>query len=170
MTILVAYASQNQSTAEIARKMGAILQQQGLDVTVTDIAQENVRVTDYEAVILGSAVYIGNWMKPAAAFLKDHADALAQRPTWLFSSGPTGDGEPADIINGWYFPENLKDIAERIQPREYILFHGKLDNDDLNWLQRMMIKNVKAPLGDFRDWESIEHKAQDIAEALKTTA
>jgi len=30
-----------------------------------------------------------------------------------------------------------------------------------------MLKNVKAPVGDFRDWEAITSWAADIADALK---
>jgi hypothetical protein len=33
-----------------------------------------------------------------------------------------------------------------------------------------MIKNVKAPLGDFRDWEAITSWAKSIADGLKKPA
>lgn len=48
-------------------------------------------VGGYDAVVLGSAVYVGRWLEPARELVDAHAEELAARPTWLFSSGPIGD-------------------------------------------------------------------------------
>jgi hypothetical protein len=48
-------------------------------------------VEDYDAVILGSAVYTGRWLAPARDFAIRFRDPLATRPVWLFSSAPVGD-------------------------------------------------------------------------------
>jgi menaquinone-dependent protoporphyrinogen oxidase len=55
-------------------------------------------IDGYDAVVLGSAVYLGNWMKPAKEFAVREAAALAAVPVWLFSSGPIGSPpeDPAD--------------------------------------------------------------------------
>jgi len=48
-------------------------------------------------VVLGSAVYLGQWMKPARELAERSAGAIASRPVWLFSSGPIGEpAKPAD--------------------------------------------------------------------------
>jgi len=39
----------------------------------------------------------------------------------------------------------------------------------LNLIEKWMINNVKAPLGDFRDWEAITSWTTAIADALKET-
>jgi menaquinone-dependent protoporphyrinogen oxidase len=44
-------------------------------------------LSGYTEVVLGSAVYVGRWLEPARRFVEEHADELAARPTWLFSSG-----------------------------------------------------------------------------------
>jgi menaquinone-dependent protoporphyrinogen oxidase len=44
-----------------------------------------------DAVVLGSAIYAGPWLKPARTLLGERVDELASRPTWLFSVGPIGD-------------------------------------------------------------------------------
>jgi hypothetical protein len=36
----------------------------------------------------------------------------------------------------------------------------------MNLIEKWMIKNVKAPLGDFRDWGAINAWASAIADAL----
>jgi menaquinone-dependent protoporphyrinogen oxidase len=164
--VLVAYATKRGATAEIAEKIGEVLREAGLAAEVLPADQVD-DVTPYGAVILGSAVYVGRWQKQAANFLKSHEEALAQRPVWLFSSGPTGEGDPAELTQGWHFPKGLQAIADRIQPRDIAVFHGYVNPEKLNFFERWMIKNVTAPSGDFRDWEAIASWATSIADALK---
>ena len=164
--ILVAYATKYGATAEIAEKIGQVLRQAGLrtDVLPTDRVSD---VSPYKAVVLGSAVYIGRWRKEAATFLKANEKALAERPVWLFLSGPTGEGEPVELTKGWRFPKALQPIADRIRPRDIAVFHGNVNMKKLNLIEKWMINNVKAPLGDFRDWEAITSWAMAIADVLK---
>jgi menaquinone-dependent protoporphyrinogen oxidase len=164
--VLVAYATKHGATAEIAEMIGQVLRQAGLatDVLPADRVGD---VTPYKAVVLGSAVYIGRWQKQAAKFLKANEKALAERPVWLFSSGPSGEGDPVELTNGWRFPKALQPLADRIRSRDIVLFHGHVNVDKLNFIERSMIKNVKAPVGDFRDWETITSWATAIADVLK---
>ena len=164
--VLVAYASKRGATAEIAEKIGRVLEQAGLttDVQPADRVSD---LTPYRAVVLGSAVYIGRWRKEAVRFLETNEAALAERAVWLFSSGPTGEGDPVELTQGWRFPKGQQPIADRIQPRDVVVFHGAIDKGDLNFIERFMIKNVKAPIGDFRDWDAITAWATSVADALK---
>ena len=164
--VLVAYASKHGATAEIAEKIGQVLRQQGLraDVLPADRVSD---LTPYQAVVLGSAVYMFQWRKAAAAFLRANERALAERPVWLFSSGPTEQGDPVQATEGWRLPKALQPIAERIHARDMAVFHGALDPQRMNLIERWMIKNVKAPVGDFRDWDAIASWAGAIADALK---
>jgi menaquinone-dependent protoporphyrinogen oxidase len=166
--VLVAHASKYGATAEIAEKIGEVLRQAGLYTDVTP-AKDVKDLTPYEAVVLGSAVYIGKWRKEAVKFLKANQKMLAERKVWLFSSGPSGEGDPVALLNGWRFPQALQPIADRIQPREIAVFHGAMDMDKLNRIEKSMIKNVKAPVGDFRDWDRITSWAMAIADVLKET-
>jgi menaquinone-dependent protoporphyrinogen oxidase len=168
--ILVAYASKYHATAEIAEEIGKTLRQTaGLEVVVRDVST----VTDlslYDAVVLGSAVYIGEWQETAATFLKTHEKELAQRPVWLFSSGPTGETDPKETLKGWEFPESLLPVVDRIAPRGKVVFHGKLDLQNLHFGERLMIKAMHPPLGDFRKWDVIRAWADKIAQELQTPA
>ena len=164
--VLVVYASRHHSTAEIAFAIGGVLQQSAqLQIDVEPI--ENVRdITPYEVVVLGSAVYMGQWQAAAADFLKHHQQELAQRSVWLFSSGPIGAGDPKTLLNGWTFPETLQPVVDRIKPRDIVLFHGKLERDWLNILEKAAVKFVGASTGDSRDWNMIRAWANQIAEVL----
>lgn len=164
--VLVAYATKYGATAEIAEKIGQVLRQAGLRADVLP-ANRVSDLTPYQAVVLGSAVYIGKWRKQAVKFLQANEKMLAERQVWLFSSGPTGEGDPVALTQDWHFPKALQPIADRIRPRDIAVFHGALNMKKLNLIKKWMIKNVKAPLGDFRDWDAITSWATAIANVLK---
>ncbi len=166
--ILVAYATKYGATAEIAEKIGQVLRQAGLQTDVLPVDRVS-NLSSYKAVILGSAVYIGGWRKEAAKFLKVNEKVLAEQLVWLFSSGPTGEGNPVELTEGWHFPKALQPIADRIQPRDIAVFHGSIRKQKLNFIEKWMLNNVKAPLGDFRDWDAITSWATAIADVLKET-
>jgi menaquinone-dependent protoporphyrinogen oxidase len=161
----VAYATRYGATAGIAERIGGKLRQAGLEVDVLPV--KNVTsLTPYAAAIVGSAVYAGQWRKEAAEFLQSQEAALAALPTWLFSSGPTGEGDPVKLMKGFRFPEGLQPVADRIRPREIAFFHGALDLQRLSLPEKIIIKGIKAPVGDFRDWAAIDAWATAIASAV----
>jgi menaquinone-dependent protoporphyrinogen oxidase len=164
--VLVTYATKYGATAEIAEKIGEVLRQEGLTTDVLP-AKEVQELTPYTAVILGSAVYMGRWRKEVVKFLEANEQLLAERDVWLLSSGPTGQGDAVELLQGWRFPEGQQPIVDRIQPHEIVVFHGALEVDDLNFIEKRMIKMVKSPTGDFRDWEEISAWATAVAETLK---
>lgn len=167
--VLVAYATKHGATAEIAQAIDKVLCEQGLTTDVRDVDQVD-GLAQYEAVVLGSAVYMGQWRKEAARFLEDNEDVLAAVPVWLFASGPTGEGDPVAMMEGWEVPRGLQELVGRIQPVDVTVFHGNLDPDSLGMLEKQVIKAVKAPTGDFRDWEMITRWAESIASTLKERA
>jgi menaquinone-dependent protoporphyrinogen oxidase len=165
-TILVAYATKYGATAEIAEKIGEVLLQEGLQVEVLPVKEIRDPST-FQVVIVGSAVYIGQWRKEAVKFIKSHEQRLQKLPVWLFSSGPSGEGDPVELLDGWRLPGKLQESVDRIQPRDVAVFHGYVDMDKVNFLERSMITNVKAPVGDFRDWEAISTWAAGVARVLR---
>ncbi len=163
--VLVAYGSKYGATAEIAGRIGEVLSAAGFAVDV--LSAEKVQdLTAYDAVVLGSAVYAGSWRKEAARLLTSQEQALAGRPVWLFSSGPTGEGDPLTLLNGWRIPDALRPVAERIGARDIAVFHGVIDMQKLSLPERLIIKGIKAPTGDFRDWPAIIAWAEGIGRAL----
>lgn len=165
--ILVTYASKYGATKEIAERIGEELQHKGMQADVLPVGSI-ADTASYEAVILGSAIYVGNWPKEAAEFLKANERTLAEQPVWLFSSGPTGEGDPAELVHGKQLPAPVQEITDRIQPRDIAIFHGNIDLEKINGMEKWAIKNVvKKPFGDFRDWDMILGWTSKIAEALK---
>ena len=167
--ILVAYATKYGATEEIAEKIGEVLSEAGLQTDVMP-ADKVTDLTPFQAVVLGSAVYMGKWRDQAAKFLEDNEKALAERPVWLFSSGALGEGDPVELMQGWRFPEAQQEVADRIQPRDVAFFHGVLDTEKLSVPEKLIAKGIKAPTGDFRDWKAITSWAKAIADTLKREA
>lgn len=164
--VLVAFGTKYGATQEIAERIAEVLRGAGLQVDVQP-AERAGDVRSYGAVVLGSAVYIGQWRKQAVRFLQENQEALTGKPVWLFSSGPTGEGDPVELTNGWRLPAKLQPVADGIGVRDVALFHGAADESKMNFLERWMLKNVKAPAGDFRDWDAISAWAAGIATALQ---
>ncbi len=167
--ILVTYASKYGATKEIAEKIGAELRQAGLQADILPV-DGSLNPGAYRAVILGSAVYIGKWQKEAVAFLQAHEKALAERAVWIFSSGPSGEGDPLQLVEGWRLPAEVQPVADRIHPREVAVFHGNINPQKLNFMEKFAVKNVvKKPFGDYRDWKMIAAWSNAIAAALKAS-
>jgi len=164
--VLVTYASKYGATAEIAQNINHVLVDAGLDSEIS--AVKNVGdLTPYDAVILGSAVYIGQWRKEAEKFIQANQNKLAGKEVWLFSSGPTGEGDPVELLDGWNLPKGVQEFADRIHPQQIAVFHGDVDQDKLNRIEKFMVTKVESPTGDYRNWDSITAWANEIAETLK---
>ena len=167
--ILVTYASKYGATAEIAERIGEVLRQVGLETDILP-AKHKLDLSPYDAVILGSAVYYGRWRKDAVKFLKKKEKELTRSEVWLFSTGPSGEGDPVELLNGWTFPPLQQAIADRIAPRGITLFHGVLDPKKLSSIETKILKNLKAPVGDFRDWDAVNIWGKSIAASLTDDA
>ena len=161
MTVLVAYASKHGATEGIAMHIAERLRELGRDAEART-AEDVTDLGGVEAVVLGSAVYAGSWMKEAMELVHRSADALALLPVWLFSSGPLGE----EIKDGMDQIRQLEELRETLNPRDHRIFFGALDKEKLGFGERMIAKAVKAPDGDFRDWDQIEAWAEGIAAEL----
>lgn len=164
--VLVTYASRSGATKEMAEKIGEVILKDTGQVDIKPVEQVK-NVDAYDAVVVGSAVYIGAWRKKALIFLKKNEEQLKTKSVWFFSSGPTGTGDPVELAKGWHHPKALEPFIESVQPKDVALFHGKVDETKMNFIEKWMIKKVGAPIGEFRDWQMIEKWAGEIAGALK---
>jgi menaquinone-dependent protoporphyrinogen oxidase len=161
MTILIAYASKHGSTREIAERISEKLRQIGKKAETRSV--DTVKDPEsYEALIIGSAIYYGSWLKEATEWVHRNQTILATHPVWLFSSGPLG----AEVKDAELQPKEIAGLRETIRPRDQRIFFGALDHNHLSFAERMMVKAVRAPEGDFRDWEAIEAWATSIARDL----
>lgn len=162
MKVLVCAATRYGATGEIADAVADVLAERGLEVTVIPPEQAGA-IEQFDAVVLGSAVYMGQWMKPARELVDRSAAALAARPVWLFSSGPVG--EPAKPAEN---PVDVSKILQSTKARDHRVFTGRLVKKHLSFPDRAMASAIRAAEGDFRNWAEIRAWAAGIASALQS--
>ncbi|PBC75855.1 menaquinone-dependent protoporphyrinogen oxidase [Streptomyces sp. TLI_235] len=160
--ILVAYGSKHGATVGIAEEIGRTLEQDGFDTDVVP-ASEVQDVTQFDAVILGSALYAGHWQRDALSCADRNAEALAHRPVWLFSSGPVDSSAEQHEIPP--VPGAAK-AMEHLHARGHVTFGGSLTSETPGWIARTLVKHGKG--GDFRNPEHIQTWAHEIGNELRS--
>ena len=160
MNILVTAASRHGATIELADAIAERLAEHGHTAVVRP-PKDVGDISAFDAVVLGSAVYLGRWLGEAREFADRHADALRLLPVWVFASGPIGEpplpAEPADDTGA---------VAGQSGARAAVTFSGKLAYDGLGPGERMVVRAVRARDGDHRDWEAVRSFADEISRAL----
>jgi menaquinone-dependent protoporphyrinogen oxidase len=163
LQVLVVVASRHGATAEIGAAMARVLADSdagraaGLAAVSLPVEQQP-DPAPYDAVILGSAVYGGRWLEPARTYAAAHVAALRLRPVWLFSSGPIGEPPfPAEE------PHDVGTLMPLTGARGHRTFPGRLEEDRLSFGERAMVTAMRAPTGDFRDWDAVRAWGEEIA-------
>jgi menaquinone-dependent protoporphyrinogen oxidase len=174
MKVLVGYASRHGATAGIAERIAAALREAGLSAEARPIAEVR-ELSDYDAFVIGAAAYMFHWLKDATRFVKRHHRLLAERPVWLFSSGPLGtdlvDEEGRDIFEATR-PKEFDELSDLVHSSGERVFFGAWDpNAPPVGLGERMVRHMPAartsiPAGDFRDWPAIDAWAAGIAREL----
>jgi len=160
MKVLVTSASRHEATAEIGAAIASALSGRGLAVdarAVDDVAS----LDDYDAVVLGSAVYAGSWLRAAHVFVDRHADELRQRRVWLFSSGPI-QATPEHPVD----PKSMHSLDVATGAIDHHVFEGRLDRRLISAGERIIANVVHVGEGDFRDWGEVRDWANRIADEL----
>jgi menaquinone-dependent protoporphyrinogen oxidase len=156
--VLVAYATKLGSNAEIAEVVAEVIRGAGHDASAQP-AREVRSIHDWDAVVLGSAIYAAHWQRDARRFAARFGEALAGRPLWLFSSGPL-DARLAAA--GLPITAHGAEITAGLGALGHRTFGGRLAPDAP--IDPQVLRTH--PIGDFRDWDAIEAWARDIAEEL----
>jgi len=163
--VLVTYASKMGSTKEIAEAIARQLQILGMQVTLAP-CEDRISPEGFDAVIVGSAIYTRRWMKAATRYLKRYADRLDRDRTWLFHSGPCGEGAQDEQVRT---PKAIERVIVPLGLRAPVTFGGRLDPEYATGLLSKWM-SADGPLsGDFRDWDRIRGWASDIAHHIEQT-
>ncbi len=160
MKVLVTVASRHGATREIGEVIGEVLREAGFVVDLAD-PDDVETVEPYQAVVLGSSVYVGRWAASARAMVDRCASSLSARPVWLFSSGPVGS-PPAPEAGA----EEVPAILARVGARGHRTFPGRLDTGGLGLAERAAVALLQAEQGDFRVWRDVEDWGAAIAAQL----
>lgn len=183
--VLVVYGSRHGGTRGIAERIGEVLRTAGHQAEVEAAGLDaDVRAAEADAVVVGSGVYMGNWLDQPLDFIKRNEALFATRPLWLFSSGPltgsTAEKSPDDPVMDALGPaegpgsggrKKVEALIATTHPRDHRVFAGAFDPKDppralSERLVRMMPAKGLLPPGDFREWDAIEAWGREIAAAV----
>jgi menaquinone-dependent protoporphyrinogen oxidase len=156
--VLVTASGRYGSTQEIAESIGRSLLRHGHDVSVIPSPDVD-EVAGFDAIVMGGAVYAGQWLRDGRELIKRTHQALTELPLWVFSSGPVGDMRPEP-------PPLMVDILEPLRPVDHAVFGGKLIRSQLFLGDRAVAQSLGAPDGDYRDWAVIDAWAEKVATEL----
>ncbi len=162
MRILISAASKHGATAQIAQAVADALAEEGFDTVVTS-AEQVTSFAGFDAVVLGSAVYMGHWLAPAREVAERLAREAPGRPVWLFSSGPLGDPPKPE--------QDAVDVAPLLaatEARGHQVFGGRIVRKQLSFPERAVTAALRVADRDDRDWTEIAAWARRIAETLRT--
>jgi len=155
--ILIVVASKAGSTAEIAKFMSDELNKAGANSVVQTLDKVQ-SLAGYDAVIVGSPIYMGKWLSEARDFVENNQQILKKVPTAYFLSclALTDPAKQKEV------PNYLADQRKLVEPISEGRFAGKLDYSKLSFFNRMIIKMVGSKEGDYRDWKAIKQWTDDF--------
>jgi len=164
MRVLVTVASRHGATREIGGEIAAVLR--GAGHTVDEVDPDDVeQVHDYDAVVLGSAVYVGRLAVALRDLVERQGGFLRSMPVWLFWSGPVGDPPMPPTV-----PDDVDVVAAHAGVEQPKCFVGRLDRAGLGLSERALVALTSAQTGDFRDFEEVRTWAAAVAEELAKPA
>lgn len=163
--VLVTYATMFGSTAEIAERIGKRLTVASFDVDVLH-ANEGIDLRKYDAVVAGSPMYGNKWLSDAALLLYANIETLSRIPLAIFSVGMIGTKHKGalDQQHRNFFNTIFNNGHSMPQTVNIGIFHGAFYPSNLALCVRITDWILRpSPVGDYRDWETIEEWADDTA-------
>jgi menaquinone-dependent protoporphyrinogen oxidase len=100
-------------------------------------------------------------MADARDLVEREAASLRGKPVWLFSSGPVGEPPKPEED-----PVDAAPLVEATLAKAHRVFSGKIDRAVLGLGEKAIVITLRAPEGDFRDWDAITAWAAEISSAL----
>ncbi len=163
-TVLVTHASRMGSTREIAEVVATDLRRAGHQVVSTP-CDGAPPAREFDAVVIGSALYVQRWLGDAVQYLRENGRDLSARPTWLFQSGPCG--ESGGDTSHTRTPRSVHRLVRAYGLEGPVTFGGRLDAARTQTrLERWVATGT--PAGDYRDWDAIHAWAGMIDERLRS--
>lgn len=164
--ILVTYATYYGSTADVAKAVGETLAGHGYSVDVLPVKEVN-ELNEYSAAIVGSAIRGGKIHNDILRFLEENETPLGKIPVAYFVCCMTmrEDNPETRYQAEGYLAEVFNKISN-VRPISIGFFGGVLEYKRMDWLARLVVKALRAPEGDYRNWDAIIHWSDDIADSI----
>lgn len=178
--ILIVYSSKHSQTQKIANRLATILSKSSYKVEVLEINNASTEsVADYDAVVIGGSVYIGQYSRHLKKWLKHHAGELDQTYTAFFSvclgilQKETGvQSEERRFVGDLFRRTNW-------YPQIWTIFAGAISYSKYNWFIKRVMQNIAKKTGgstdttrdhDYTNWDDVEKFVKNILFDLQSIA
>lgn len=119
----------------------------------------------YDAVVIGSGVRGGQWHVSAQDWVMDHADVLRETPVAFFTVGLTVAKEPEKAHEVRHYTDALIEESG-VKPVDVGVFPGWYHPQKFKLAERILLRAMRAPEGDFRDLAAVERWTREVAPML----
>jgi menaquinone-dependent protoporphyrinogen oxidase len=169
--ILVTSASRTGTTAGVADAIGKTLTDLGEVVDVLRM-QDVADLSQYRAVVAGSAIQASKWLPEAMEFIKKHQQSLSQKPFASFLVCMTlampKAAEYRTTVASWLNPVNsmVKPVSEGLFAGALYIKNIPSFSDKLKFRLSVIFGVWKE--GDHRDWKAISDWAKSLVPLLQS--
>jgi len=191
--ILVTYATNSRSTAEVAETIANHLIETGHNADLKNI-QDVSSIESYDAIIVGAPMIFG-WHKLARSFLKKHREVLGNKKVAYFACAMRLTQVPGEKLADipltldtslakapqkagslsikerfttiGYYLKPMINSAPNVKPVNIAFFNGKLETFRLKWWEAAFVMIVVQGVpGDYRNWEQIKDWSESVSRDL----
>ncbi|MDI6712495.1 MAG: flavodoxin domain-containing protein [Anaerosomatales bacterium] len=160
--VLVVFATGSGCTESVAGWVAEEAAARGLEPTLRD-AKSDPSPEGFDGVAVGSGLRAGKWHGAAEQWLKRHAERLHEVPCAVFSVGMravAGDASEGEAT--------ARQAAERagIEPAATASLPGWFFPKRFSLPERLILKAMKTPEGDFRDEAVVRAWAAQALDAM----
>lgn len=166
MKALVVYGTKTGCTTDIAAQIGETLVRQGFSAEVARAAEAGGAV-GYDAVIVGSGIRAGQWHSEVKSWLESNAEELKPKPVAFFHCclSMAEPGKETEVVA--YADPIIETTG--VHPVDVGAFAGWNQPRSFSFVERTIMKLMKAPEGDFRDMEAVAAWTSAVAPRLAAT-
>jgi len=162
--VLIAFATRYGSTKEVAEFIAEKIKEREIEAEISNIIDIS-SLEGYDAVIIGSPIYMGKWLKEGVHFVQQFSESLNRVPVALFSVGATLKDKNEKNIK--IAEKSFDVLLPYTNPVMTGLFAGKIDKSNMNFVDKQILKIVKPEEGDFRNFDEISVWTDNLIETFR---
>lgn len=153
MKTLIVYASTYGYTEEMVHKM--VNESNHSFDSINILKNKNIDLSNYENVIIGSCIYVGQINKELKKFIMSQHDLLMQKNIGLFLACAFEDQFNTHLTNN--FSQDIIDHS-KIQ----VNLGGKLQKDKLNFAHKILVSMIEKTEEGKKSVKPFENRTLDI--------
>lgn len=182
---LIVYSTRFGATKGTSDEVARVLREQDFDVKIVNAKEERIEdISEYELIVVGSGMSMGNWGSEAEEFVKRFQLDLGAKKLAIFISSlrPVEEKEGKTALVNKIQKIGIEDkiLKYHLKPISTAIFGGTIDYTKMNFiikksmeigyksaLQKHGFKEVQPGVYDLRDWAEIDGWAREVAEKAK---